>query len=447
MEDGTLRSGWKALSFTSLGHFINDGEVAFVPVIAAILAVGASVPTLVIGLIPIVLYASSALVSVYVGRLADKSGKYGELMATGLVVLSLSFVGYYLAMTYTTGFLLSAMVIVMSVFAGFGSASFHPLGATILRFSFRATEGGRALGVVGFFGGVGSTVFPLIYGVLAVTLTKSGVLPLFAGIGIVSSAAIWSGLRGTFTHDDKTGEGSTSNMREALTRGIIILTAITALRSIASTGITAWLPIYISTSKGAGIGTALGITIALMYAASIPGQLIVGLLLDRFDKRLVLGVGSAMAAASILGYVYTGGLLGLACIMIFGFFTFSTFPTLLSLASEYVPESSASSAGAIVWGLGSTGGNVFGPAIVWVMLGGTYTQLGFAFTLMAVLGLVGAGVTPLLPRPERINRQNQKRTESSNAVSPGTDPTNHSPSRTHRLADSTIRDYPAFLEE
>ncbi|MBI2649066.1 MAG: MFS transporter [Thaumarchaeota archaeon] len=189
-----------------------------------------------------------------------------------------------------------------------------------------------------------------------------------------------------------------------MTRGIVILTVVTAVRSISATGISFWLPTYISTQKGAGIGTLLGLTLGVMYATAIIGQLFFGVLVDRFDKRLVLGIGSAGSALSTLGYIFSAGTIEFLFIGLFGLFTFSIFPTLLALASEYVPDTSASLANSLVWGLGITGGSVIGPLVVGVIVGNNLPDLNIAFELMAVTGMIGALATPLMPKPVRAER-------------------------------------------
>ncbi|MDA4134595.1 MAG: MFS transporter, partial [Thaumarchaeota archaeon] len=93
--------------------------------------------------------------------------------------------------------------------------------------------------------------------------------------------------------------------------------------------------------------------------------------------------------------------LALACITVFGFFCFSSFPTLLSLASDYVPRESWSAGNGFVWGLGIMGGNVFGPVIAQVIIGEDYSRLTLAFAVLAVVGLIGALATPLLSKPRR----------------------------------------------
>src|SRR5204863_6199670 len=129
------------------------------------------------------------------------------------------------------------------------------------------------------------------------------------------SLIIWIGLKevrlARMRNNDETDNAppkkrARRRTREALTRGIIVLTIVTAVRSVSTTGVTAFLPTYLATQKGAG-DSLIGVTLSSMFAAGIFGQLMFGAMMDRFDKRLVLGVGSVGSALSTMGYILTSG--------------------------------------------------------------------------------------------------------------------------------------------
>jgi hypothetical protein len=50
------------------------------------------------------------------------------------------------------------------------------------------------------------------------------------------------------------------------------------------------------------------------------------------------------------------------------------------------------------------GGNVIGPALTQLMIGEDYSRLSFAFVVLAVVGLAGALVTPLMAKPRSRDR-------------------------------------------
>jgi FSR family fosmidomycin resistance protein-like MFS transporter len=94
----------------------------------------------------------------------------------------------------------------------------------------------------------------------------------------------------------------------------------------------------------------------------------------------------------------------LIVLAIFGFFTFTAFPLLLSLASDYEPEGSSSLGNALVWGIGISGGGVIGPLVTGTLVLNDYAQLGFAFEIMAVAALLSAVGAMLLPKSGISNK-------------------------------------------
>jgi MFS transporter, FSR family, fosmidomycin resistance protein len=396
LESGRSMGRARALAFTSLGHLVNDGWVTFIPLIADIIVNDKQTPLLVVTLISVSFYSSSALLNFYVGHLADRSGSQGKMMASGIAIFSLAFLGFDFALGYPTNASLYFLVAALAILAGFGSAFYHPIGASILQTSFGFTDRGKAMGVNGSFGQVGSATFPPLFFGIALFLSQRSALALLCVAGLGASLAIWVGLGGYGRARRPIGERSSA--REALSRGIVILTAITAVRSIANTGVFVWLPTYITFVRGEGVGTALGFTIAALFIGAIPGQLVFGTLVERLDKRYVLGLSSAGAGLSVLAYISTDGYTALAFIVLFGFFSYSSFPTLLSLATDYVPQASWMAANGFVWGLGIMGGNVIGPAITQLIIGEDYARLNLAFAVLAVVGIAGAVATPLMKR-------------------------------------------------
>lgn len=388
---------WRVLGFASLGHLVNDGWSAFIPVVAD-LAHENQVPIPVVALMSVAFYSAAALLSFHVGRWADRTGSQGKLIALGLALLSSSFFGFFFAFEFASRTPLDALVIILSCLAGVGTAFYHPLSGTLIRNSFRLSESGRALGISGAFGAVGSSMFPLIFVSLAVLVTQPGALAVMASLGLTTAVIVGAGLRGRGLSRPAT---AASGLSGALSREIVVLTVVTAARTISTAGFSFWLATYLTTVKGVEIGALLGITVSALWIGSIPGQFFFGGLVDRFDNRYVLGLGSAGSALSVLGYLFTGGYTGLTFIVLFGFFSYSTFPTLLSLASAYSPEAS-SSANAIVWGLGAYGGNVVGPVLVGLFVGDNYSLFSTAFVLLAILGLIGASVSPFMRKPRAV---------------------------------------------
>ena len=432
----------RSLTLTSLAHFTNDGTVFFIPVIAAIVATHRSVQPVVVTLMFLVFYSTSTVFSLFVGRLSDRMGRPGSLMGLGLGIVSTGLLGFYVALSATSGALLVIALLVSAFLTGAGSSFYHPLGASLLQNSFRDRSMGTALGVNGALGSLGRASYPSLYFAAAALIGGYGSVALFAMVGMAAGLAVWLGSRVGGTgprvgvRAGSTGQaaepasgalpggavagaassGGTSSAgapavssrgrtSDTLTRGIVTLTLVAFLRSSATQGIASWIPTYLATQKGLGVSADLGLAVTTMYAAAIIGQPTFGLMVDRFDKRAVLAMSSIGGAASILGYLAFGtGWIGTAWLFSFGFFVFSGFPLLLSMVGDYVPRGETSLANALVWGFGSTAGGAIGPLVTGALIGGDYARLGTAFTVLAGAAIVSGVATVMVPRAQRPSR-------------------------------------------
>ncbi len=392
----------KSLFFTSLGHFINDGEGFLIPVIAAVLVTQRGLTPLDVTLMYLAFYSSSAILSIYAGNVADKTGRPGPIIAVGLSVVSMGFLGFYISASYTSGLLFFASLVTAAFLAGLGGAFYHPLSATVLQSTFKDQYRGKALGINGAVGSIGRALYPSLFFLVAVLVTTFDAIAVLAVIGFIAALAIWIGLKvpKVKTISRQPPEMKTK-FRSAFTKGIIVLTIVAFVRSFATMGINSWIPTFISIQKGVGITNLLGITLTTMYASAIIGQPLFGALVDIFDKRLILGLSSAGSALSILGYLFTPGLSEIAFLSLFGFFAFSAFPLVFSLSADYAPEGGFSLANALVWGLGVTGGGAVGPIVTGVIIANNYANLGFAFEIMSIIVFASALITIFIPKAKK----------------------------------------------
>jgi FSR family fosmidomycin resistance protein-like MFS transporter len=402
-RDATARL--KSLFFTSLGHFINDGEGFLIPVIAAVLVTQHGLTPLEVTLMYLAFYSSSAILSIYAGNLADRTGRPGPIIAVGLSVVSMGFIGFYISASYTSGLLFFASLMISAFLAGLGGAFYHPLSATVLQSAFEDKSRGKALGINGAVGSIGRAIYPSLFLLVAVFATTFGAIAVLAVIGFLASLAIWIGLRLPKARAvAKQAPASRVSFRSVFTKGIIVLTIVAFVRSLAVLGINSWIPTFISVQRGVGVTNLLGITLTIMYVSAIIGQPIFGILVDRFDKRLILGLSSVGSALSIIGYLLTTGTFEIVLLSLFGFFAFSAFPLAFALSRDYAPEGGSSLANALVWGLGVTGGGAVGPIVTGVIIANDYANLGLAFEVMAAFALLSAVIMVLIPKAKKSTR-------------------------------------------
>ena len=392
----------RTLVFTSVGHFVNDGSVFFVPFIVALLVALKGITALEVTVLLSLFYLSSTLASVVVGKMADRTGKPAALMALGIGFLGAGLIGFYLISVYTSGEVLFAFALLCDLVMGAGSSFYHPLGGSLIQTAFGRGAAGRALGVNGSMGSVGRALYPSLFYVAAAVFTTPGSLGFFGLVGLGAGLLIWTGIGRSDAGRTQSGSEGPS-VRGSLSRPMIVLLGVSFLRSAALFGITAYIPIFLSTQTSLGISSYLGLALTAFYASAIIGQPVFGLLTERLDHRLVLAITAVGAAVSIVAYVNSGGAGSIVLLSIFGFFTYTGFPLLMSLAADYAAENASALGNSIVWGLGATGGNSVGPLIVYALILGDYGKLGFSFEVMATMVAVSALGAMLIPRAKPGN--------------------------------------------
>ena len=399
MVTGLSISRARALAFTSLGHFVNDGSGFFIPVIVAIFASLNGLSVLEVSLLLSLYPLATMVFSVYAGRWADRSGAPGRLMALGIACLGFGLVGFFLVAAYTRGLELFASALLCNLVMGFGGAFYHQLGASILQTVFGRGTSGRALGVNGAMGSLGRAIYPPIFLIVAAPfLTQAGGFAFFGLVGIGAALLIWAGLgRAEFSSEKK--EGMRASVRGSLTKPMVVLLVVSFVRSASLFGIAQYAATFLSSQRGLGVGSLLGVAIFAYYASAIAGQPFFGFLTDRLDHRLVLAISTLGAAGSVFGYVDSVGAVSVAWLSLFGFFAFSGFPLLMALASDYSAESASALGNSLVGGRGSSGGTALGPILVFALAFNDYGRLGISFEEMAIVAFVAGVAALLIPRP------------------------------------------------
>lgn len=396
---------WAVLGTTSLAHFVNDGTVFFVPVMADLLTSRGHVSAAVITVMLTVFYLSSSAAGIGVGRLADRGGSRGAKMALGILGLAIGLLLFATAVASSNSAQQEALAMLAAVVAGVSSSAYHPLGASLISAAFQPSARARALGANGALGSLGRALYPTIFfAVTGLISSHTGAVVVFAAVAAGSALLLWTTRVDARPQGGTTGAAAPAKSGPWLDRNIAVLTLVSFLRSVAFTGMVAWLPVYFTRERGLGLSSELGLMVTLLYAGGIVGQPLFGLLADKVDKRLMLALATTGAAAATFGYLHTGGAGSLVLLGLFGIFNFSGFPLLMSLVADYAPRGSSTTANAFVWGLGSTGGQALGPLVIGLLALSSYHNLAGAFQILAVLAVVGLAGLLVLPRVGRRAR-------------------------------------------
>lgn len=346
----------RILTLTSISHFINDGNTWFLPVAFTFLIEYLGVLKVLIGILGGIFFGVSALASPLVTRIADKINLHSKIMGIGILLWGLSLILFGLSIQIN-----SLPFIIFSVaLSGFASAFYHPLGAAMLSITYKGSAG-IALGINGSMGSLGRAIYPSLTLTLFSIFHKDMLLTALI-LGILSLVAAIPSLfiNVNLVKDDEHKNIAKSDIKSPMIV-VILLTIISLLRSIFAQGISQFLPTLLVENYGYSYNFDLGEAISIALAAAIIGQPLLGLLSDRIGRRIIYGISTAGAVISFLIFLKIPSLVLLS---IFGFFTFSAFPLMLSIVGDLVPRGSASFANSLVWGLGVTGGGVIGPVLV-----------------------------------------------------------------------------------
>ena len=381
-----------------MAHFVNDGTSFFVPVIAALLTPLRGFSPVEVTVLFVVYYVTSSGFGLFVGWWADRHGRPASLMGLGIGLVGVGLFGFYATLAGLAGALDYPLALVSGVVTGVATSFYHPLGASLIQRTTDPAHRGTALGINGAFGSLGRALYPFLFFLVTLATVTSDSILVFAAVGVAAALLITYGVRGLGGTADARALPGGEGARERITPAIVRLTGVSFVRSVATQGVAVWIPTYLTATQGVAAGGSLGLAVAVMYVGGILGQPFFGLAANSVDRRLLVGTSSAGAALSTFGYLAFGGLVGTLLLFLIGFFTFSAFPLLMTLSSDYVPGGSSSLANALVFGVGSGGGGTIGPLVVGAIAAGGYALLPRGFEVMAAVGLVAAFLVVLLPR-------------------------------------------------
>ncbi len=382
------------LGFTSLGHFVNDGNTWVLPVAYAYMVKAYDMPAYMAGVFGLIFFGLGALFSPAVGRIMDRTGKPIRLIGLGALLWALGLAIFGLGVKdYNV-----LIAIIGAAVSGIASAFYHPLGSAALALTYEGSSG-YAMGINGAMGSLGRSLYPSISTALFVALSGNYFLSLLALAAISVLVAVWSLL---VPEVEVRGSGHQKREKKGITiplKVITLLTVVSFTRAVFTQGVSQYVGVILVKYFGYSFGQGLGNAITLFLLPAIVGQPLFGFLSDRAGRRLTLAVSTVGAVLSVIGFALTGSL---ALLALFGFFTFSAFPLTLSLTSDLVPRGSTGLANSLVWGIGTTGGGAIGPLLMGLLI--SFTSLSSSIYIMAVLGVVSAVLTAALPRPPKRSK-------------------------------------------
>lgn len=392
-------------------HAINEFYSVALPPLLPLLVADFSISYARAGALVTVFYVVYSVFQLPAGLLADRIGQRG-LLAGGMVVLAGGVGLASVAPDYRT-------LVIAQALAGIGGSTYHPTGMSLVSdFESDGTEG-RAMGIHGLGGIIGTALAPALIGGLAAfynwrVALQAGALVgvIYAGVFAVLYAppAGYGESRQTKSDSERINTDGGINRRSrggvlARLRGVVniplawwvvVLFLADFLVSFEIGAVRTYATSYLFQRVGESTATANGVFFAMLVGGGI-ASLGAGHLADRID-RIWLGVGVLTLSA--------GGLIATAAIpasvvvlygwfLLLGVIIYAIFPALNALTTEYSEEEFSGSLFGLMLTAGSLGGAAGPLAFGWVA---EVAGIRFAFPAIAVIALLAIPVFVLLRR-------------------------------------------------
>jgi FSR family fosmidomycin resistance protein-like MFS transporter len=327
---------------------------------------------------------SSSVIQPLFGLWSDRRGAFW-LLPAGVAIAG---VGMALACVFPS----YGLVLLFVVVSGVGTAAYHPEGS-----KFAAFAGGRkrasAMSLFSIGGNVGYALGPTIATPLVLAFGLNGGLLLAIPALVVALALLRLGPRLRSLEPDRAARARSSEP-DRLGALALLLTVI-AFQSVAWFGLITFVPLYeISLGHSKSYGNHL---LSLMLLAGGIGTLAAGPLADRFGRRPVLLVSTALTPPLILVFLIVGGAVGAIALAAVGIAVIGTFGVRMVMSQEYLPRRIGMASGLSIGlsiGLGGVGA---------IVLGAVADSIGLRTAMYVTVAAAGAAVAValLLPSSQR----------------------------------------------
>lgn len=381
-------SKFRALFFTSVAHFFNDGTFLIFPLLIVYYE-ELHVSDVLLGSVAVLYTLISGLLSPPIGDFADKHQRDSLLIMIGIALEGFSMILFALSFKGFT----EIFMIIGAMILGIGQAFYHPIGGSVLANVFGKSSG-RALGINGSMGSIGRSMMPSIVAFLILILSALYGLLVFGIIMLIASTIIRLGLTG-YVKTSPTRKAK-EKLENKFKKFLLLLGVMVFLRSMFITGVTTFTGKYVFSIYHSAF--LAGIFLTIGFIGSIFGQPLFGIITERKGGKFAFILSSIMSIAFFLGFLEIKQfILSSLVYTLFTFAAFSSFPVLLGYVSQVFPKSFVTVANSYVWGIGVTVGGAAGDALITAFLGYNIPLIT-SFIALVIIAFVSLLMTPLLPK-------------------------------------------------
>ncbi len=392
----------KSIIFTSFGHFTNDFTFLLFSILIIYYNKNFGISLVILGAIAIISTIISGILSTPIGKYSDKTRKYTDLISIGFVILGFSFVAFAISFASVNYTLLFAVI--AAVLLGVGLAFYHPLGASILNFTYK-NKSSSMLGINGAFGSIGRAVMPILLIPLILVVGKVYALLIISAYMFIAAIVIYKGLFFLKICENPPKEKNKKsnivpNTISKYRSVLFILVALVFIRAMFLIGTTTYISEYLI--KELGTETQLSYILTISFITAVIGQPFFGKLTDKYGGKAIIWVTSILSAVFFILFMLSGPnvLLIIVNYSLFVFMAFSGFPVLLGYVGQIVPKEISTTANGMVWGIGNTIGGAIGIAVMILFLFMNVSLLQTMW-IMVIFGILSIFLIPFIPNKKR----------------------------------------------
>lgn len=328
------------------------------------------------------------------GFLADLAHRRNLLLGLCIAMIGVACLGLSAAASFP-------VLLIFMALAGAGGGGFHPQSLAILSAKYRDKRA-FALGVHDSSANLGEVIGPLALGILIVFVDWRTALQIWAIPGILLGVVY--ALAGA---EHAGAPAERGDYRRALwedvlqNRTVCALVAVSTLRAMGQTALSAFLPLYLSLQLNLSAGVA-GAYMSLLYFFAGVAPVLAGWISDRFGHRNLIVLFSAASVLVIGAIPYAGsGALLAAGLAALGALLWALRPVITTAAMEAAPQNLAGSIVAVLYGA-----NMSVSFLAPVMAGVVADRygLGAAVLSIAVFPLLAAVLMVVLFNPRVSTR-------------------------------------------
>jgi MFS family permease len=384
------------------------------PIFAAYVRTEFGAPLQLVGLAVSGYFMLRMLTEFPIGVLSDAMGPKVPLIIGRILAVFGAFVSFQ---TRNVGLLIFARII-----WGIGDASFFCIGTSYVSKLFSSEKRGRALGVFQAVEMVGNLCGQALGGYFA---DRYGLRMNFLASAIiaVTALAMVMFIKGTTGKPFVFGGKITSLMpswkkiRGIFNKTVIVICLVNFVSMVIMNGLLGTiLPIFSTENLGLSL-SKYAILVSLTTIGNISGNLMGGILSDKFGRKKILLAGFAIGVFAIFGFTLARSFTSLIFAM---FFTGIFWGTVYGVIPAYIADTVAPEVRGVGIGIYRTFldlGGLAGPVIV-STIAGTFSGIrgyliSFYFCVILVIGLIAVTVTLKETKPgDQAQAPEQAPTES-----------------------------------